>query len=382
MKKHLNLSSKITHSLLLTVAIKVFISCTGNDQYAKLEMLPQETDFIKLLSGSSTIKESYPGIIEGSENVEIKAQVTGYLESIYVKEGDYVQKGQVLFKIKNEVFNEQVNNSSAALQSALASQSNSKLELEKIKPLVEGKVVSEIQLKTAQANYEAATAQVAQAKASLNSSQINAGFALIKAPVSGYIGRIPNRIGNLVTPGDATPLTSLSDVKNVFVYFSMSEADFIRFRKNDIEDKSSSRKVELIMADGSIYQYKGKLETASGHIDKATGSMTMKAVFSNPDKLLRSGGSGRVVIHQTLHHVIRLPMSSVRDIQDKFFVFKLSDSNKVSMIPIEIAGNSSTNYLIKSGVQPGDRIAVNRLDALNDGMQVKPTIIPLDSLSN
>lgn len=354
-------------------------SCGSNAAQNEMgEALPQETDFIVLNTSNAPVQTSYPGSIEGSDNVDIKAQVTGYLDAIYVKEGDYVKKGQSLFKIKSDAFNEQVNNSSAGLKSALAAQASAKLELEKIRPLVEGKVVSEIQLQAAQASYEAAEAQVAQAKSALGSSKINAGFALIKAPVSGYIGRIPNRVGNLVTPSDQIALTSLSEINEVYVYFSMSEADFISFKKVG-DDKDP--KVELITADGAIYEHKGKLQSASGNLDHATGSMSMKAVFPNPEKILRSGGAGRIVIHQTLNGVLNLPMESVKDIQEKYFVFKLADSNKVAMTPIQIAGRSGNTYLIKSGVKTGDKIALNRIDVLNEGMKVTPKVIAADSVS-
>lgn len=374
-----SISNQIITGLWFLSATAIFTSCsTQAEQGGNGEMPPQETDFITLSSGNAPVETSYPGAIEGSVNVDVKAQVSGYLEAIYVKEGDYVQKGQSLFKIKSEVFNEQVNNSDAGLKSALAAQANASLEIEKIKPLVEGKVVSDMQLRAAQASYDAATAQVAQAKAALGSSKINAGFALIKAPVSGYIGRIPNRIGNLVMPSDEAPLTTLSDINTVFVYFSISEAEFITLKKATFGKEET---VELIMADGSAYAHKGKLESASGNIDRTTGSMSMKAVFPNPDKLLRSGGAGKVVIHRVLGDVLNLPMASVKDIQDKYFVFKLADSNRVAMTPIEIGGTSGNNYLVKSGVQSGDKIAVNRIDALNEGMVVAPKTVSADSLS-
>lgn len=379
-KQILSNSIRTRNSLVLLVALAaiVWASCGTGNSAGLMGTDAPETDFIQLSQDSATVKTSYPGTIEGSVNVDVKAQVSGYLEDIYVKEGDYVQKGQSLFKIKSDVFAEQVNSSNAALKSALAAQANARLEVEKIKPLVEGQVVSDMQLKTAQASYDAATAQVAQAKAALGSSQINAAFALIKAPVSGYIGRIPNRTGNLVTPNDAVPLTTLSEISNVFVYFSMSEADFIAYHKTA---NTGAQNVGLIMADGSVYDQPGKLEAASGNIDRATGSMTLKAVFPNPAKLLRSGGAARVVLHQTLNQTLTLPMASVKDIQDKFFVFRLADSNKVTMVPVEISGRSGSFYLVKDGVKAGDKIAVNRIDMLNDGMLVKPGLIPVDSLT-
>jgi membrane fusion protein (multidrug efflux system) len=253
-------NSKIIFATFLIAASTMVVSCgNGNqDQAAMQQMPPVETDFITLQQGSADVENTFPGTIEGQDNVEIKAQVSGYLEAIYVKEGQYVNKGQSLFKIKGDVYNEQVNTSNAALKAALANQANAKLEVEKLRPLVEGKVVSDVQLKTAQANYSAATAQVNQAKSSLGSSKINANFTVIKAPVSGYISRIPNRIGNLITPNDATPLTSLSNITTVNVYFSMNEADFLSFQKGN--SSKSTINAELILADGTTYNYKGKVE--------------------------------------------------------------------------------------------------------------------------
>lgn len=362
-----------TAKVMSLFSVLLLASCAGKDagQEEGAGMTPLETDFIQLSAGDANSTHNYPGSIEGSVNVDIKAQVTGYLEAVYVKEGDYVQKGQNLFRIKGEVFQEQVANSDAGLKAALAAQTSAKIEVEKLKPLVEGKVVSEVQLKEAQARYSAAIAQVAQAKATLGSSKINADFTLIKAPVSGFISRIPNRIGNLVTPSDATPLTTLSEINTVNVYFSMSESDYITYKKEAQTEKS----VTLILADGSAYEHKGKLEAASGNIDRTTGSMPMKALFVNPDKLLRSGGTGRVVIDHIQNNVIQIPRTSTKDIQDKFFVYKLTDSNTVAMLPIRVSGNSGNSFLVKSGLQPGDKIAINRIDALTHGMKVVPKII-------
>ena len=347
----------------------VLSSCgNGNGGADGYPVAKPEVDFLVATSTTGAVEKKFPGIIEGSVNVDIKAQVSGYLEAIYVKEGEYVTKGQSLFKIKGDVFAEQVNNSQASYKAALANLSNAKLEVEKIKPLVEGKVFAEIQLKTAQANYEAAQAQVAQAKAALGSSKLNADFSLIKAPVSGYISRIPNRIGNLVTPSDSVPLTTLSDINTVFVYFSMSEADYLSFTK----DNAANQSVSLILANGDVFEEKGKLEIASGNIDRTTGSIALKAVFNNPKKYLRSGGSARVILNNNLSSVVTIPMASVKDIQDKFFVFTLGDSSKVTMKPIEIGGSSGTDYFVKKGLKPGDKIAINSIDELSDGMEVAP----------
>ncbi|MDR2269497.1 MAG: efflux RND transporter periplasmic adaptor subunit [Sphingobacterium sp.] len=378
MKKSLIIKLRIGYFLFTASMAAMVSACgSGDGQSAMMEMPPQETDFVSLNEGTASFIESYPGKIEGSVNVDIKAQVSGYLETIYVKEGDYVQKGQNLFRIKGDVFNEQIKNSEASLKSALASQTTARIEMNKLKPLVDGKVISEIQLQEAQAKYDMATAQVAQAKAALGSSTLNANFALIKAPVSGYIGRIPNRIGNLVTPTDAMPLTTLAEIDQVFVYFSLSEADYLA-RKT----ASGNEIISLITADGNMYPYKGKLEAASGNVDQNTGSMTLKAVFPNPEKNLRNGGFARIEITKNLNNVIAIPKGSIKDIQDKYFVFKLADSNKVSMSEIGISGSSGNFFIMKSGLKPGDKIAINRIDGLVEGMLVAPKIVSLDSIRN
>lgn len=364
--------------VLSLTAAAILYSCGSGSGQENTQQMQQAlpTDFIQVKSGDADVSTGYPGSIEGQDNVDIKAQVTGYLEAVYIKEGQYVNKGQTLFRINPSVYNEQVNTNEAALKSALAAQETARLEVEKLKPLVEGKVVSDMQLKTAQASYKAASAQVAQAQSSLGSSKINANFTYIKAPVSGYIGRIPNRVGNLISPSDPSPLTTLSSINSVNVYFSMNEADFIAHSKAAASGNTAEN-VELILADGSTYSLKGKLENASGNFDRNTGSIQMKAVFQNPDKLLRAGGTARVMIHNALNGVIKLPKTSVKDIQDKFFVYKLNGKDKVKMTQITVSGSTSQDYFIKEGVNAGDKIAINRIDALTDGAQVVAHTVPL-----
>ena len=369
-KQFLQFNKTLNRIIILFIIITISSCGKSGSENQGLGAPKPEVDFFTAKTITGEIEKKYPGIIEGSVNVDIKPQVSGYLEAIYVKEGQYVTKGQSLFKIKGDVFLEEVNNTRAAYKNALANLANAKLEIEKIKPLVDAKVYSDMQLKTAQANYEAAVAQVAQAKAALGSSQLNADFSLIKAPVSGYISRIPNRVGNLVTPTDAVPLTVLSEINTVFVYFSLSESDYLSFSK----ESQLNQSVSLILADDSVYEHQGKLEVASGNIDRTTGTIALKAVFPNPKKRLRSGGSARVILNSSLSSVITVPMASVKDIQDKFFVYVLKEGNKVAMVPIEIAANTGTNYFVKAGVKSGDKIALNNIDALYDGMEVVPKV--------
>lgn len=366
---------KISYAAAVIALATVMHSCNSGDKQNEMpQAVALPTDFIQLKNGDADISTGYPGSIEGKDNVDIRAQVTGYLEAVYVKEGQYVNKGQTLFRINPSVYNQEVTSSTAAVKTAEANLATARLEVEKLKPLVAGKVVSEMQLRTAQAAYQAAAAQVTQAKSALGSTQINANFASIKAPVSGYIGRIPNRVGNLISPSATAPLTTLSDINTVNVYFSMNEANYITYSKASSNNNTGI--VELLLADGSTYSYKGKLEAASGNFDANTGSMQMKAVFQNPEKLLRAGGTARVIVHQLMDGVVKLPKAAVKDIQDKFFVYKLGAGNKVIMSPIEVSGGTVSDYFVASGVKAGDKIAVNRIDVLTEGAKVVPKVVP------
>ncbi len=372
MKKRIVANRIVVLFTICIGTIGLLVSCGAQEESAPPPATP-DVDFMELHNGEAKVEKKYPGSIEGTVNVDIKAQVSGYLDQIFVQEGSYVQKGQSLFRIKADVFNEQVNSSRAVYEAAVAAEQSAKIELEKVRPLVAGKVYTELQLETAEANYAAAKAQVSQARATLGSSEINADFSLIKAPVSGYIGRIPKRIGNLVTPNDATPMTTLSEINDVNVYFSLTEADFIEFVNNSKGDQGVES-VKFIMADGTAYAHAGRVEIASGNIDRTTGSIAMKATFPNPDKILRAGGAGKVVLTRTISEALTIPMASVRDIQDRYFVFSLADSNKVVMKPIMITGKSGNNYIVKSGLQHGEKIALNRIDVLNEGMMVQPVL--------
>lgn len=352
-----------------------FMACTStNNKGQESEQVP-EANVFKTELRSTQIVQSYPGNVEGKINVDIRAQVSGYLEHIYVEEGGYVAKGQPLFKIDDQPLLEQLNSAKANLKSAEAGMLNARIEVDKLTPLVQGKVVKDIQLQSAKASYAAAVAQAEQAKAAVETARINLNFTLIKAPVSGFIGRIPKRIGNLISASDSQPLTSLSDISSVNVYFSVSESDYLQFLDVDAE-KAPKQRVLLTLADGTTYAEEGKLSLASGEIDNATGALSMKAVFDNPKNRLRSGSRVKVAIQQEVSDAMLIPQASTKDIQNRNFVLALNDSGKVAMKPISIINRSGNNYLVK-GIDPGETIVWDGLDQLQEGMTVKAKIIPL-----
>jgi membrane fusion protein (multidrug efflux system) len=250
---------------------------------------------------------------------------------------------------------------------------------------VQNNVVSDVQLRTAKSNQLAAQAGVAQAEAMRSTARINLGYTTIVAPVSGYIGRIPRKIGSLVGKTDAEPLTLLSDIREVYAYFSMGETDFLAFtrqaRGNTIEEKLKNLPpVTLILADNSEYPEKGRIDAVEGQFDKTTGAITFRAVFPNANGLIRSGNTGRVRLEQRREEAILVPQESTYELQEKIFVYTLADSNKVKSTAITVTGRSGTSYLVKDGVKSGDKIVFTGISNLRDGMTITPQPVPDDSL--
>ncbi|MFA6152399.1 MAG: efflux RND transporter periplasmic adaptor subunit [Chitinophagaceae bacterium] len=338
---------------------------------------PPPATVVTIATENTTTQNDYTATIEGKVNVEIRPQVEGYLERIYVDEGAYVKAGQPLFKINDAPYREQINSANASLQSAEAAIMNAQLEIDKLTPLVQNRVISDVQLKTAQASFKAAKANAAQADAMVSAAKINLGYTLIKAPVSGYIGRLPKRQGALVSRADLEALTRLSDVHEVYAYFSLSENDFVHFKAqypgNTLEEKVKNLPaVELYLSDNTLYPLTGKIDMVDGQFDKSTGAITFRAVFANDKGLIRSGNTGKVRLNQIHENALLVPQAATLEIQDKVFVFTVNAQNKVTKQPITVSGKSGNNYLVSEGIKSGDRIVFNGLDHLQDGTIVKP----------
>lgn len=333
-------------------------------------------------SDAVTIK-NYLGTIEGKVNVEIRPQVEGLLQHIYVDEGDYVEAGQALFQVDASTYQEALNNAIASQNVAKAKLTNAQLEIDRLKPLVDNDVISEVRLRSAQSDYDVAKASLDQASAAVRSAAINEGFTIIKAPVSGYIGRIPKRIGNLVSKSDKEPLTVLSDVQDVYVYFSMNESDFLYFSKIKAKEDSVlgvDRKTNglifpdatLIMADGEEYPLKGKVDAVNGQVDRMTGAISLRASFPNVNNMLRSGSTGTLKISEVKKSVIQIPQIATSELQDKIFVYVLDAQNKVQRRVIKLDGKSKNNYIVSDGLAVGEQILISGLDKITEGSTVVP----------
>lgn len=375
-------------SSILVIAITVFIvygcnSSSGNQ--AGFEQPTPSVPVITVSNTAATTYKEYAASLQGSKDIEIRPQVSGYLDKIYVDEGAYVKKGQPLFQINDRPYAEQLNNAKATLAAAKANQTNAQINVAKITPLVQNNVVSDVQLKTAQAAYDAATANVAQAEAMVQNAAINLGYTTIKAPVDGYLGRIPLKTGSLVRLSTIEPLTVISELQEVYAYFSLSENDFIQF-KNQFPGKTVEEKikqmpaVELVLADGSIYKQKGKVQLVTGQFSNTIGAISFRAAFPNEDRLLRSGNTGKVRISQFQQDALVVPQEATFEIQDKVFVFALGDSNKVQSKPIIINGKTPFYYFAGGGVKAGEKIVFAGTGNLRDGMKIVPQPISMDSL--
>jgi len=335
---------------------------------------------LKIDTTTAYIVKDYIGTIEGKLNVEIRPLVEGVLEEIYVDEGDYVEKGQDLFKVNPLPYQEILNNAIASENVEKAKLKNARLEIERLQPLIDNEVIAPIQLQSALANYEIAKASLARASAAVASAQINLGFTLIKAPVSGYIGRIPKRVGNLSTKGEKTPLTVLTDVSEVYVYFSMSESDYLYFTKKNVNDSVKNSlgsiipEAKLILADGKEYNKYGIVDAVNGQVNRSTGSISLRATFPNSQDIMRSGNTGTIKLKESKKGVILVPQEATTTIQDKVFVYLLNKDNTVQLQEIKIDGTADKKYIVVDGLDINDVIILTGFNKFNKDTTVNPIL--------
>ncbi|UAY53865.1 efflux RND transporter periplasmic adaptor subunit [Arachidicoccus terrestris] len=365
---------------LLMSSCGIFGSQSDKEEVKEISLPVYRVD-----TGTAFIAKEFLGTIEGKVNVEIRPQVEGLLDQIYVDEGDFVQKGQDLFKVNPQSYQELLNNAEANENVEEAKLENAKIELERIRPLVENEVISPVRLKKAESDYDIAKASLAQATAAVASAKINMNFTTIKAPVSGYIGRIPKRIGNLVSSKDKEPITVLTDVHEVYVYFSMSESDFLHFSKAKKEEarkqlsagdtghlSSFKPSVTLTLADGTSYPHEGLVDAVAGQVNRNTGAISLRATFPNEENILRAGNTGTLNMTETKRGEMLIPQEATLTLQDKTFVMKLDTAGKTVRQLITIGGSAGNKYIISSGLKKGDVIITEGFDKISEGMKINP----------
>jgi len=364
-------------SILTIPAILLFTSCgnTPNTNDSAEEILDYKV--ITLTTQTATLKSNYPATIEGEQNIEIRPKIDGFIEAIYVDEGAIVKKGQRLFKINAPQYEQDVRTGKAAVDIAQASVNSAQMDVDKVRPLVEKNIISKYELESAEFNLQSQQALLAQAKATLAKANTNIGYTLITSPVNGVVGTLPYKIGSLVTSTTPLPLTTVSNITNVYAYFSINEKQLLEFGENSgnplQKDLSSLPPASLILANGSLFPHTGRVDATSGAINTATGSIRVRATFPNPESTLRSGSSGVVVIPLKVDSAIVIPQKVTYEIQGAKFVYVIGEGNTVESRAIKVMDNHDGQfYVVREGLSKGDKIAIEGLSTLRDGVVIKP----------
>ncbi|MBQ6203169.1 MAG: efflux RND transporter periplasmic adaptor subunit [Prevotella sp.] len=360
--------------LMIAVLAALIVSCGGKKGGMSFgdNEYPVETAGVS----SATLQATYPATIKGIQDVEIRPKVAGFITRVCVKEGQSVGAGQLLFVIDNETYQAAVRQAQASVNTAAAQCNTAKLTYENTKKLNENNVVGAYELQSAQNSYQVAQAQLAQAKAGLANAKETLQFCYVKSPTSGVIGSLPYKVGAMVSASSTPALTTVSNISTMEVYFSMTEKDMLSMSKNAGGMNAAIANfpsVKLQLADGSEYGHEGRVVKASGVVDAATGTIQIIARFSNPERLLKSGGSGSIVIDRADSRAIVIPQSVVSQVQDKKFVYVLGKDNKVKYTEITVnPQNDGNNFIVTSGLNVGDKYVTNGITKLSDGMEIKP----------
>ena len=331
------------------------------------------------------ISSAYSATIRGRQDIDIYPQVGGTLTKVSVTEGQRVKSGQTLFIIDQVPYEAALQTAVANVESAKASLATAQLTYDSKEELYKENVISSFDLSTAKNSLLAAKAQLAQAKAQLTTAQQNLSFTQVKSPSDGVINDIPYRIGALVSPSIATPMTTVSEIDEVYVYFSMTEKELLAMTKSGSTIKEEISKIPTIklqLIDGSTYDVDGKVDAITGVIDQSTGSVSIRAIFPNKEHVLRSGGTANALIPYTMENVITIPQSATVEIQDKKFVYVLQPDNTVKYTEIKIFNlDNGKEYLVTSGLNSGDKIVIEGVQNLKDGQKVQP-ITPAQKEAN
>ena len=326
---------------------------------------------------SQELNSAYPATIKGQQDIEIRARVSGYITKLCVDEGAVVHKGQPLFLIDAVPYQKAVQAAEAAVEVAKANVATTQLTVDSKTELHAQNIISDYDLQTAKNSLASAKAALAQAEAQLASARNDLSYTTITSPSDGVVGTIPFRVGSLVGTTTQEPLTVVSDINKMFVYFSMNEKQLLALtRQKDGSVNSmigAMPEVQLQLADGTMYPAKGKIETLSGVIDLSTGAVQMRATFPNAQRLLRSGGTGTVLIPSVLDSALLIPQSATYEVQDKKFVYVLGDSSKVKNTEITVFPlDNGKQYVVTSGLKPGEQVVVEGVATLRDGMPIQP----------
>lgn len=354
----------LSGALLLGTSCKERSSMPANNRYKT--WVVSTTD--------KTLRSTYSASIQGKQDVGIYPQVAGLLTQVCIKEGASVKKGQMLFVIDQIPYKAALETAKANVESAEAAVATAQMTADSKQELYKEEVVSEFDLQAALNTLRSQKAALAQARSELVNAQNNLSYTEIKSPVDGTAGMIPFRIGALVSSSITTPLVSVSDNEEMYVYFSMTEKQVLSLSRRNgslTHALEAMPEVELVLNDGSVYSEKGKVDAISGIIDTKTGSVSVRAVFPNPEQILRSGGAGNVLLPYERKNCIVIPQDATFEIQDKIFVYKVVDGKTKSAMVSVLGINDGKEYIVESGLAVGDIIIAEGAGLLSEGIPVE-----------
>ena len=398
--------------IIISLSLLSVLSCKKKEE--KKQEGPKEVPVVEVQERNVTGYQSFPASIQGRVNNDVRAKIQGYITQVLVDEGQYVTKGQPLFRLETNTLNESadaaragigaaqsgVSAAKANVSAAQAAVNASQVEVNKLIPLVQKNIISSVQLETAKANLSRAQAQLAQAKASQQQAvagvsqasanykgvQANIDYSVIRAPISGILGKLPFRVGSLVGPGDPTPLTTVSDTSGIFAYFSMNEREYLDFLENAYgatvpEKLRNMPMVELELANGSMYGEKGKIEAVTGQIDPQTGTIQFRVSFPNAAKLLSNGNSGTVKVPKLYDKALIVPESATYEQQGLVYVFKVEKDTARNVL-IGVTDRVNNLVVVKDGIKKGEKIVAQGVGALKPGTAVKSKPANFDEIVN
>lgn len=358
-------------SLLLLMLIS--FACnpgSGKNQNQVLIQVP----IVELQPMSITLPKTYVSDIQAVQFVEVRAKVEGFVDRIYVDEGQFVKKGQNLFQLTSNEYNEMVNSANARYFQARAEAQAAQLEVDRLKVLVDKNIIARSEYQLALSKKAVAESAISEAESMLKNAKTGLSYTTIKAPFDGIVDRIPYKTGSLVTAGDL--LTNITDISEIFAYYKVTENEYLKYMRAKIEnDTFGDQEVSLILSDGVYYENKGRLETMEADFERGTGSIAFRVRFPNPDQLIKHGSTGKVEMSETLEDIFLIPQKSTFEIQDYNYVYIVDKNNKVrvrSFKPLQRFGV----FYIADGFEPGDRIIFEGIQQVKDGMEIMPELTP------
>lgn len=375
------LASKSNKFLRIIGSLYLIVNLIACDSFKKEESQVQleELEITHPIQIDTSIANEYVADIHAFQHVEIRARVKGYLEKVNTDEGKSVKKGQTLFTINNLEYRTELLKSKAIFEQSDAEVKAAEIELQNTKLLVEKKVISTNQLLIAKAKLDALKAKREEAKAHVKTDELKVDFSTIRAPFDGLIDRIPFKAGSLIDDGSL--LTTLSDTRDVFAYFNVNENEYLEFAKMQ-KSTTTSVPITLKLSNGEIYSQKGSIETIDAKIDKSTGNIAFRAKFSNPEKLLKHGASGKIVMQKKINGYWLIPQKSVFEIQERSYVFVMGENGIVKMKKIIPAFRIEHYYLVKQGFEHTDNILIEGVQNIKQGQQIKGKLVNIRQVVN